>query len=384
MNPTKTRASHNGLVRKVLCLLLVLSMLCPATILGVSNPLSATASAADYTYTYYPRYTGNSTSFVDALKAVGVDSSFVNRQAIASLNGYSSYSGTAAQNSALLAKLKSGTLIKSKTAASTGDWQISMPSSVSVEKGKSTTVEVKFMGSGISSYSGSYTNSSAISVGFTDSVWKPAGQWCSVKIVLTGKATGTSDVTFKLNGTKTVSKTLTVNVVNASSSLVDANLSRVNYIKQGSQTCKASSVAMALNLVTGKNTYTTASMGGSWCIGIDGKRYVGSDGKTYNATYKTDDYKGSATEQTNAINSALSAGLPIVVAVHSTRSGYTKHHWIVVVGRSGSDYLVVDPASGSSGSMASNVKTMSSLNYDLGLTDYSNGTHYGYISFSRA
>lgn len=384
MNPTKTRVSHNDLLRRVFCLLLVLSLLCPAIILGVSNPLSATASAADYTYTYYPRYTGNSTSLVDALKAVGVDSSFGNRQAIASLNGYSSYSGTAAQNSALLAKLKSGTLIKSKTAASTGDWQISMPSSVSVEKGKSTTVEVKFMGSGISSYSGSYTNSSTISVGFTDSVWKPAGQWCSVKIVLTGKATGTSDVTFKLNGTKTVSKTLTVNVVNTSSSLVDANLSRVNYIKQGSETCKASSVAMALNLVTGKNTYTTASMGGSWCIGIDGKRYVGSDGKTYSATYKTDDYKGSATEQTNAINSALSAGLPIVVAVHSTRSGYTKHHWIVVVGRSGSDYLVVDPASGSSGSMASNVKTMSSLNYDLGLTDYSNGTHYGYINFSRA
>lgn len=168
----------------------------------------------------------------------------------------------------------------------------------------------------------------------------------------------------------------------SSSSLVDSNLSKVSYIKQGSETCKASSVAMAINLLTGKNTETTSSRGGSNCTWIDGKTYMGSDGRTYVATYKTDDYVGSATEQTNAINAALSAGLPIVVAVHSTKSTGTKHHWVVVIGKSGNDYLIVDPASGSSGSMSANIKMMSSCSYSFGLTNYSK-PHYGYVSFSR-
>lgn len=382
MNHTKAKGFHSIISRGVLCFLLVLSMLCPATVFGTTNPFMVTATATDYTYTYYPRYYGNSGSFVEALKAVGVDSSFSNRQKIAALNGYSSYSGTAAQNTALLSKLKGGTLIKSKTAVPNGDWQISMPSSVTVEKGKSTTVTVQFMGTGIDSFNGTYTNSSAISIGFSDAVWKPAGQWCSVNIVVTGKSVGTSTVTFQLKGTRTMSKSFTVNVVNSSSSLVNSNLSKINYIKQPSSiSCKSSSVAMALNVLTGKNTYTAASMGGDYCNGVK-DRYVGSDGRTYIVTYKSDDYEGTLQGEKDAISTALSAGLPIVVAVHSTRSGYTRHHWIVVVGQSGNDYLVVDPASGSSGSMASNVKTMSSLKYELGLTDYSK-PHYGYVSFAR-
>lgn len=72
------------------------------------------ADAASYTYTYYPKCKSSYTSFVDALRSVGVsDTSLSARKPIAALNGYSSYTGTAAQNTALLNKLKNGTLVKS-------------------------------------------------------------------------------------------------------------------------------------------------------------------------------------------------------------------------------------------------------------------------------
>lgn len=52
------------------------------------------------------------TSIVDALKAIGVNSSFSNREKIAEANGISNYTGTATQNISLLNKLKAGKLIK--------------------------------------------------------------------------------------------------------------------------------------------------------------------------------------------------------------------------------------------------------------------------------
>lgn len=61
---------------------------------------------------YYKRYTGNSNSIVDALKAINVDSSFAYRKKIAKSNGISVYLGTPVQNTKLLVKLKAGTLIK--------------------------------------------------------------------------------------------------------------------------------------------------------------------------------------------------------------------------------------------------------------------------------
>ena len=65
---------------------------------------------------YYEKYIGKSSSIVDALKAIGVkDTSLSARKKIATLNGIKSYSGTPAQNTTLLSKLKSGKLIKSKT-----------------------------------------------------------------------------------------------------------------------------------------------------------------------------------------------------------------------------------------------------------------------------
>ncbi len=56
---------------------------------------------------------------MNALNSIGVDSSMTNRKKIASLNGISSYSGTAAQNTKMLDLLKAGKLIKSKTTTTT-------------------------------------------------------------------------------------------------------------------------------------------------------------------------------------------------------------------------------------------------------------------------
>ena len=61
---------------------------------------------------YFKRYNGRSVSIVDALQAIGADSSFSYRRKIAKANGITAYRGTANQNTSLLLKLKAGTLIK--------------------------------------------------------------------------------------------------------------------------------------------------------------------------------------------------------------------------------------------------------------------------------
>ncbi|MDE5772358.1 MAG: Ig-like domain-containing protein [Ruminococcus sp.] len=66
--------------------------------------------------TYYPACDSNYTSIVDALKSIGVDSGKDNRSRIAAANGISNYSGTAEQNSTMLSKLKSGSLINPDSA----------------------------------------------------------------------------------------------------------------------------------------------------------------------------------------------------------------------------------------------------------------------------
>ena len=63
---------------------------------------------------YYPRYRGKTTSLVDALKSLGINSGKNNRKRIAVLNGIKNYSGSASQNTKLLNLLKRGTLIKCK------------------------------------------------------------------------------------------------------------------------------------------------------------------------------------------------------------------------------------------------------------------------------
>ena len=61
---------------------------------------------------YYKKYTGDSVSLVNALKNIGVTSTFANRKKIAKANGIKTYLGTAKQNTKMLNLLKKGKLIK--------------------------------------------------------------------------------------------------------------------------------------------------------------------------------------------------------------------------------------------------------------------------------
>lgn len=74
-----------------------------------STSSSGSSSASS---SYYKKYTGKSGSIVDALKSIGVDSSYDNRKAIANKNGITKYSGSASQNEKLLSLLKQGKLKK--------------------------------------------------------------------------------------------------------------------------------------------------------------------------------------------------------------------------------------------------------------------------------
>lgn len=72
----------------------------------------ASAAPAKPTVNYLKKYTGKSTSLVDALKAIGVTSTFAYRSKIAKANGIKAYIGTASQNTKILTLLKNGKCIK--------------------------------------------------------------------------------------------------------------------------------------------------------------------------------------------------------------------------------------------------------------------------------
>lgn len=76
----------------------------------VSGQAPATTKPAIPTVSYYPAF--NSTSIVDGLKSIGVDSSKANRTKIANANGISNYTGSASQNTKLLALARQGKLKK--------------------------------------------------------------------------------------------------------------------------------------------------------------------------------------------------------------------------------------------------------------------------------
>ena len=62
---------------------------------------------------YYPKYTGNSNSIVEALKAVGEDDvSKEHRAEIAKKNGFSNFKFTSEENSKMISLLKKGKLKK--------------------------------------------------------------------------------------------------------------------------------------------------------------------------------------------------------------------------------------------------------------------------------
>lgn len=79
---------------------------------GVSKAEVERYTGTTTTISYYTKYTGSSCSIVEALKTIGVNSSFSNRKTIANKNGISNYSGTASQNIKLLNLLKNGKLRK--------------------------------------------------------------------------------------------------------------------------------------------------------------------------------------------------------------------------------------------------------------------------------
>jgi hypothetical protein len=60
---------------------------------------------------YFRKYTGNSSSIVDGLVAIGASNSFTYRKKIADANGVKGYIGTPTQNMKLLKLLKQGKLI---------------------------------------------------------------------------------------------------------------------------------------------------------------------------------------------------------------------------------------------------------------------------------
>ncbi len=75
--------------------------------IGTDNTIKTTTATS-----YFKKYTGKSTSLVDALVAVGANSDFAYRKKIAAKNSISNYKGTAEQNTKMLALLKKGKLIK--------------------------------------------------------------------------------------------------------------------------------------------------------------------------------------------------------------------------------------------------------------------------------
>lgn len=328
-----------------------------AAALCLALSLLTTVNAASY----FPPYTGGSVSITAALNALGVDSSYANRTKIAAANGISGYRGTADQNTRMLDLLKRGTLIDpSAPAASdspffpaytgTSSSIASALSALNVDSSYAYRAQIA-AANGISGYSGT--------AGQNTTLLQLLKQG---KLVKPGAAAPASS--------------------SAAAGLTAANLSRVSFLQQDKNTCKATSAAMAVNLLVGSSRYSTADMiySGVLCRSLDGERYTGSDGNTYRVSYKTDSYIGSLGELTAAVDAALADGLPIVAAVHSSA---TRHHWIVIVGRdSGGGYLAVDPARNGSGTMASQTRSMASMGYSFGLTDYAS-PHYGWIGFQR-
>lgn len=303
---------------------------------------------------YFPRYTGDSTSIAAALDALGINPSYSNRTKIAAVNGISDYRGTATQNIQMLELLKQGILIDPSAPLFFPPYTGSSPSIVAalnalnVDSSFSYRTQIAAV-NGIADYSGSAAQNTSL-----------------LQLLKQGKLTKPGSST----------------VLSAAGGLTAANLGKVSFLRQDKDTCKATSAAMAVNIIMGGDQYSTADMiySGVLCRSLDGDLYTGSDKNTYRATYKTDGYTGSLSELEAAVETALSNGQPIVAAVHS--AAY-RHHWIVIVGRdSNGNYLAVDPARNGSGSIASQVMSLTSMGYSFGLTDYAT-PHYGYISFQR-
>lgn len=100
---------------------------------------------------YYTKYTGpESVSIVNALVAIGENSSYDNRKLIAAANGIADYSGTAAQNLQLLSLLKDGKLIKPGTGAPAQPENTAEPTKQGF--GRKVLIGALVLGAGIAAY----------------------------------------------------------------------------------------------------------------------------------------------------------------------------------------------------------------------------------------
>lgn len=135
---------------------------------SASKP-SSSGSASSGT-SYYKAF--DSTSIVDGLKSIGVDSSMSNRKKIAAANGISNYTGTAAQNNKLCSLAKQGKLKKAGSTGSTpsGTSYYKAFNSTSIVDGlKSIGVDSSFsnrkkiaVANGISNYTGTAAQNSKL------------------------------------------------------------------------------------------------------------------------------------------------------------------------------------------------------------------------------
>ena len=87
-----------------------------AKLLSLMRGGSSGTSSSGSSGGYYPAF--SSSSIVDGLKSIGVDSSMSNRKKIAAANGISGYTGTAAQNTKLCSLAKQGKLKKAGASGS--------------------------------------------------------------------------------------------------------------------------------------------------------------------------------------------------------------------------------------------------------------------------
>lgn len=323
-------------------------------------PALTTAAAAA---SCFPRYTGGSVSIAAALDSLGADPSYTNRAEIAAANGIIGYQGTAAQNTRMLELLRQGVLIDPSAPA-----EADSPF-LPAYTGASPSIVTGLNELGVDS-SFSYRAQLAAANGLADYSGSAQQNTALLQLLREGRLL------------KPGASAPAAPAAPTAGGLAAANLGRVNFLRQNTNTCKATSAAMAVNVIVGGNRYSTADMiySGVLCRSLEGELYTGSDQAVYRAAYKTDGYTGSLGELEAAVESAVSNGLPIVAAVHSAS---TRHHWIVIVGRDGQGgYLAVDPARNGSGSMASQARSMAAMGYSFGLTDYA-APHYGYISFQR-
>lgn len=202
------------MAKQLFCaILIVLSILTPVTsIIPGANlwSMETVAEAAEYGAQvskqilagYLPKYTGNKKNIVDALKAMGVDSSYTLRKYLAETNGISNYRGTAAQNTQLLNLLKKGSLKIY--------WRIRFTPLTKMVHNERPSFRIEFLGYGIRRVDYVSNSKWLLDVGLKNTQWKGAGASCftTAYVKEVSFPYGTAKTEFKLYGGNSVSNAI--------------------------------------------------------------------------------------------------------------------------------------------------------------------------------